>query len=70
MRRRSVSGVKAVRPFAEIFALAAERKGGAAALEQILAKTSSRTPAEIVTGTLDHIRASPARMMERAGHWE
>jgi hypothetical protein len=38
-----------MRQFKEIFAQAAQRKGGAAALEQILAETPSRTPAEIAT---------------------
>jgi hypothetical protein len=36
-----------MRRFAEIFAVAAERKGGVAALEDILAKTAPRPPPEI-----------------------
>ena len=48
-------------PFAEIFALAAERKGGKAALEQILAKSASRSPAEIAAIPDDRVLAEMTR---------
>ena len=56
-----------MRDFAEIFALAAERKGGVAALNQILAKTASRTPAEIAAIPDDRILAEMTRRIFYAG---
>jgi 3-methyladenine DNA glycosylase Tag len=56
-----------MRRFAEIFALAAKRKGGAAALEQILAKTASRAPAEIAAIADDRILAEMTRRIFYAG---
>jgi 3-methyladenine DNA glycosylase Tag len=53
--------------FADIFALAAKRKGGAAALEQILATTASRTPAEIAAISDDRILAEMTRRIFYAG---
>lgn len=44
-----------MRPFAEIFGRAGERKGGAAALRQIVATTSSRTQTEIAAIPDDRI---------------
>jgi hypothetical protein len=44
-----------VRPFAEIFARAGKRKGGAAALRQIVATTSSRTQTEVAAIPDDRI---------------
>jgi len=56
-----------MRQFAEIFAQAAVRKGGGAALEEILAETPSRTPAEIAA-TPDHrILAEMTRRIFYAG---
>jgi 3-methyladenine DNA glycosylase Tag len=56
-----------MRAFAEISALAAARKGGAAALEQILAQTASRTPAEIAAISDDRILAEMTRRIFYAG---
>ena len=56
-----------MRNFAEIFALAAERKGGPAELEQMLAQTPSRTPAEIATTPDDRILAEMTRRIFYAG---
>jgi len=56
-----------MRPFAEIFMLAAERKGGTAALEEILAKTTSRAPAEIAAIPDDRILAEMTRRIFCAG---
>jgi len=56
-----------MRPFAKIFALAAERKGGTAALEEILAKTPSRTPAEIAAMPDDRVLAEMTRRVFCAG---
>lgn len=56
-----------MRPFAEIFALAAKRKGGPEALEQILAKTASRPPAEIAVIPDDRILAEMTRRIFYAG---
>jgi 3-methyladenine DNA glycosylase Tag len=56
-----------MKPFAEIFALAAERKGGTAALEQILATTASRTPAKIAAIPDDRILAEMTRRIFYAG---
>lgn len=56
-----------MRHFSNIFALAAERKGGSTALEEILAETPSRTPAEIA-GIPDHrILAEMTRRIFYAG---
>jgi 3-methyladenine DNA glycosylase Tag len=54
-------------PFAEIFALAAERKGGASALERILAATAPRPPAEIASTPDDRILAEMTRRIFYAG---
>jgi 3-methyladenine DNA glycosylase Tag len=56
-----------MRPFAEIFALAAKRKGGIAALEKILAETTSRTSAEIAAISDDRILAEMTRRIFYAG---
>jgi 3-methyladenine DNA glycosylase Tag len=56
-----------MRRFAEIFALAAARKGGAAALERILAQTASRPPAEIAATPDDRILAEMTRRIFYAG---
>jgi 3-methyladenine DNA glycosylase Tag len=53
--------------FEEIFALAAERKDGAVALEQILAETASRAPAEIAAMPDDRILAEMTRRIFYAG---
>jgi 3-methyladenine DNA glycosylase Tag len=54
-------------PFSEIFGLAARRKGGRKALEQILAKTASRSPAEIAAVPDDRILAEMTRRIFYAG---
>ncbi len=56
-----------MRPFAEIFSAAAERKGGMAALDDILAKTRPRRPAEIAAMTDDRILAEMTRRIFYAG---
>jgi 3-methyladenine DNA glycosylase Tag len=56
-----------VRRFAEIFALAAKRHGGAAALERILAATLPRKPAEIAKVPDDRILAEMTRRIFNAG---
>jgi len=56
-----------MRRFTEIFALAAERKGGVAALEDILAKTAPRPPPEIAAMEDDRILAEMTRRIFRAG---
>jgi 3-methyladenine DNA glycosylase Tag len=56
-----------MRPFAEITALAAKRKGGAAALEQILATTTSRSRAKIAAIPDDRILAEMTRRIFYAG---
>lgn len=56
-----------MRPFAEIFELAARRKGGAAALDQALATTASRTPSEIAQIPDDRILAEMTRRIFYAG---
>lgn len=56
-----------MRRFAEIFALAAARKGGAPALEQILATTASRLPDEIAAISDDRILAEMTRRIFCAG---
>jgi 3-methyladenine DNA glycosylase Tag len=54
-------------PFAEIFALAAERKGGVPALERILAATAPRSSAEIASTPDDRILAEMTRRIFYAG---
>jgi 3-methyladenine DNA glycosylase Tag len=54
-------------PFAEIFAMAAARKGGSAALEQILASTAPKPPAEIASIPDDRILAEMTRRIFYAG---
>lgn len=54
-------------PFAEIFAVAAKRKGGPEALEQILSKTASRSPSEIAAIQDDRILAEMTRRIFYAG---
>ena len=56
-----------MRPFAEIFAEAARRKGGVAALERILSETASRPPAEIAAIPDDRILAEMTRRIFYAG---
>lgn len=56
-----------MRRFEAIFALAAGRKGGAAALEAILAGTASRRPAEIAAIQDDRILAEMTRRIFYAG---
>jgi 3-methyladenine DNA glycosylase Tag len=56
-----------MRRFEEIFVDAAERKGGSAALEQILSGTASRTPAEIAAIPDDRILAEMTRRIFYAG---
>ena len=56
-----------MRPFADIFAEAAQRKGGAAALERILVETRSRPPAEIAAIPDDRILAEMTRRIFYAG---
>jgi 3-methyladenine DNA glycosylase Tag len=56
-----------MRPFIEIFVLAAKRKGGAAALEESLAKTAPHTPAEIAAISDDRILAEMTRRIFYAG---
>jgi 3-methyladenine DNA glycosylase Tag len=56
-----------MRQFSDIFAQSAERKGGAAALEQILAETPSRTPAEIAAISDNRILAEMTRRIFYAG---
>ncbi|WP_413988152.1 DNA-3-methyladenine glycosylase I [Labrys okinawensis] len=56
-----------MRPFADIFELAARRKGGAAALNQALATTASRTPAEMAQIPDDRILAEMTRRIFYAG---
>jgi 3-methyladenine DNA glycosylase Tag len=53
--------------FAEIFDLAAKRKGGPAALDMILMETASRTPAEIAATPDDRILAEMTRRIFYAG---
>ena len=56
-----------MRRFDEIFAVAAERKGGAAALEKMLAQTASREPAEIAAIPDDRVLAEMTRRIFYAG---
>ena len=56
-----------MRRFDEIFAIAAERKGGAAALEKMLAQTASREPAEIAAIPDDRVLAEMTRRIFYAG---
>lgn len=54
-------------PFKTIFALAADRKGGAKALERMLAETAPRTPTEIAATPDDRILAEMTRRIFNAG---
>lgn len=63
----SVLECEAMTPFAEIFALAAARKGGVPALEQILSTTTPRPPAEIALLPDDGILAEMTRRIFYAG---
>lgn len=56
-----------MRSFAEIFALAAARKGGPDALERLLAETASRPPAAIAAIPDDRILAEMTRRIFYAG---
>ena len=56
-----------MRAFAEIFALAAGRKGGTDALEQVLAATTTRPAAEIAALPDDRILAAMTRQIFYAG---
>ena len=56
-----------MRRFDEIFAIAAERKGGAAVLENMLAQTASRAPAEIAALPDDRLLAEMTRRIFYAG---
>jgi 3-methyladenine DNA glycosylase Tag len=56
-----------MRRFADILALAAKQKGGTSALEQILATTASRSPAEIAVIPDDRILAEMTRRIFYAG---
>jgi 3-methyladenine DNA glycosylase Tag len=56
-----------MRRFDEIFAMAAERKGGAAALERMLDQTASREPAEIAAIPDDRLLAEMTRRIFYAG---
>lgn len=60
-------GGKPVRDFADITALAAARKGGAAALETLLAETPSREPAAIAAAPDDRVLAAMTRRIFNAG---
>jgi len=56
-----------MRPFDTIFAVAAARKGGSAALEKILAETASSQPAAIAAIPDDRILAAMTRRIFNAG---
>lgn len=56
-----------MRHFDEIFAIAAERKGGVAALEKMLAQTASREPAQIAAIPDDRVLAEMTRRIFYAG---
>lgn len=56
-----------MRDFNAIFAVAAKRKGGAPALEAMLAETASRSPAEIAATPDDRILAEMSRRIFNAG---
>jgi len=56
-----------MRRFADIFAIAAKRKGGKAALERMLAATAPRTQAEIAALPDDRILAEMTRRIFYAG---
>jgi 3-methyladenine DNA glycosylase Tag len=56
-----------MRPFSEIFTLAAERKGSAAELDQMLAQTAPRPPAEIAATPDDRILSEMTRRIFHAG---
>src|SRR5262249_22941155 len=57
----------AMRPFFEIFALAAARKGGDGALERMLAETAARPPAAIAAIRDARILAEMTRRISYAG---
>jgi 3-methyladenine DNA glycosylase Tag len=67
LHRLDSEGDKVMRQFKDILAQAAERKGGSAALEQILAETPSRPPAEIAATPDDRILAEITRRIFYAG---
>lgn len=56
-----------MRHFDEIFRVAAERKGGAAALDKMLAQTASRQPSEIAAISDDRVLAEMTRRIFYAG---
>jgi 3-methyladenine DNA glycosylase Tag len=56
-----------MRRFDEIFAIAAERKGGVAALEKMLAQTASREPGQIAAIPDDRVLAEMTRRIFYAG---
>lgn len=56
-----------MRPFGEIYAMAAARKGGSAALEGMLAETVSASPAQIAVIPDDRILAAMTRRIFNAG---
>lgn len=56
-----------MRSFAEIFAVAAARKGGVAALDRMLAETAPRPPAEIAAIPDDRVLAEMTRWIFYAG---
>ena len=56
-----------MRRFDAIFAIAAERKGGVAALEKMLTQTASREPAEIAAIPDDRVLAEMTRRIFYAG---
>lgn len=64
---RNLTGEVVMRDFEAIFALAATRKGGAAALEAMLAETAPRSPAEIAATPDDRILAEMSRRIFNAG---
>jgi 3-methyladenine DNA glycosylase Tag len=56
-----------VRPFREIVAIAADRRGGIEALEDALGTSRSRSPAEIAATPDDRILAAMTRLVFQAG---
>lgn len=58
---------RTMRSLEEIYALAAERKGGGAALEAILAETPSRASAEIAAVPNDRLLSEMMRRIFHAG---
>jgi 3-methyladenine DNA glycosylase Tag len=67
LHRLDSEGDAAMRQFKDIFAQAAERKGGASALEEILAETPSRSPATIAAIPDHRILAEMTRRIFCAG---